>query len=285
MQNRKQKEVILMIELTKHVEQHMIHADEFHKWSDDRIKETFSPASYYSLDTESCDDNVTAWVYGWSIGNTGNDYQIYCENIDDIYAIFEKIARVHNVKYNSKKGNETFKIFVHNLVWDFEFLKYSLFRMGYQMYFGEVKYGMKFGALKNGTFSMISNENEIYGATIRLHNSIKHTSTRKNKKGEYNEQEVAIELELIDSYKIMSKKLEEIARDVLVLEEKFQKLNDDYDYKSIRQKGHKLTKKEKNYLYNDVYILKEFIKQFYIPLDTKKTTASAADHRIALPAA
>ena len=214
-------------------------------------------------------------MYSWSIGNTENDIQIYCENINEVYSVFDKIARAHNVKYDSKKGaSEKFKVFVHNLTWDFEFFKYSLFEMGFEMWFGSVKYGNKIGVQTPGTFSIMENNGDIYSANIKLHDSMSFVSNRKNKNGEYNTKTVDIEIEFIDSAKIMKRKLKEIADEVIDINDMFKKLDENYDYNKIRNKGHQLTIDEKCYLYNDVYILKEFIKQFYIPLGTTQTTAS-----------
>ena len=264
------------MELKNHVKQNMIHVEELMLYDNETIKEFFKTDCYYTLDTESCDDNVTAWVYAWSIGNTENDLQIYGEDLNDVYMVFDKIARAHNIKYNSKKGtSEKFKVFVHNLTWDFEFFKYSLFEMGFEMFFGSVKYGNKVGVLEPGTFSIMENDGSIYMANIKLHDGMTFVSNRKNKNGEYKTQTVNIEIELIDSAKIMQKKLKEIADEVIEIDDMFKKLDDDYDYETIRNKGHKLTMDEKCYLYNDVYILKEFVRQFYIPLGTTKTTASS----------
>lgn len=265
-----------MDKLKKHIQQNMIHIEEFLLFDDDTIKEFFDVDDvYYTLDTESCDDDVTAWVYAWSVGNTKNDLQIYGENLNDIYSVFDKIARAHNRKYNAKKGStQTFEVFVHNLKWDFEFIKYSLFEMGFEMFFGNIKYNKKYGSLQNGTFSVCESKGEIYSASIRLHDSLNFVSTRKNKNGEYKTQELGVVIELYDSMKIVNKKLSDIARDMLDIDEMFLKI-DGYDYSTIREKGHVLTVDEKCYLYNDVYILKEFIKQFYIPLETDKKTASA----------
>ena len=263
-----------MEKITKHVKQNMIHIEEFLLYDNETIKEYFDTDCYYTLDTESCDDDVTAWVYGWSIGNTKNDIQIYGENLNDIYRVFDKIARAHNTNYKGKKVNETFEVFVHNLKWDFEFLKYSLFEMGYEMFFGNVKYNKKFGTLQNGTFELCESKGVVYSASIRLHDSLKFVSKRKDKNGNFKEQEIGVIIKLYDSLKIVNKSLKNIADELLVIDEMFKK-GENYDYETIREKGHKLTIDEKIYLYNDVYILKEFVKQFYILLDTDKKTASA----------
>lgn len=263
-----------MIDIIKHVKQNMIHVEEFLLFDNETIKEFFKTDCYYTLDTESCGTKTTAWVYAWSIGNTENDMQIWGEDINDIYCVFDKIGRAHNTKYDSKKSNQTFEVFIHNLKWDFEFMKYSLFEMGFDMFFGNVKYDKKFGSLQNGTFEMCESKGQVYSASIRLHDSMKFLSKRKNKNGVYNEQEMGVIINLYDSMKIMNKSLKDIANDVLEIDEMFKK-GEDYDYTRIREKGYKLTLDEKIYLHNDVYILKEFIKQFYIPLKTDKKTASA----------
>lgn len=265
-----------MEKLQKHIQANMLHINDFMELDNNIITDLFKIENvFYTLDTESCDDNITAWVYAWGISNTENDVVIYGEDLNDIYSVFDRIARAHNTKYNSKKGvNEKFKVFVHNLTWDFEFIKYSLMEMGFEMYFGQIKYGYKTGALQPGTFSVTENDGSVYTANIKLHNGIDVVSTRKNKKGEYSKKTINIEIELIDSYKIMKDSLKNIANELLEIDDMFKKLDENYDYNLIRNKGHILTLDEKMYLYNDVYILKEFVKQFYIPLNTNKTTAS-----------
>lgn len=266
-----------MEELKLHIKENMIHVTEMLQMDDKLIVEKFKIKDcYYSLDTESCGENSTAWVYGWGIGNTENDIVVYGDNIDDIYMVFDKIARAHNKKFDSKKGSiERFNIFIHNLKWDFEFMKYSLMRMGFEIFYGEVKWDkFKVGQLPPGTFSIVEKDGNVYGATIKLHDTIKQQSSRKNKKGEYNTKEIAIELKLVDSYKIVQQSLKDIANEIIDVEDMFKKI-DGYDYDTIRNVGHVLSEEEKMYLYNDVYLVKEFVKQFYVKLGTTKTTASS----------
>lgn len=253
----------------------MIEVNEFMQLGDDIVTELFNSESYYALDTESSNNNEKAWVYAWSIGCTKTDVQVYGNNIDDIYSVFERIARANNKKYDSKRSQTVkFQVFVHNLKWDFEFLKYSFHRMGFEQFFGNVKYGKKFGTLQRGTFSVVCNDNIVYSANIKLHDGMHFVSDRKNRKGEFNSQDIDIEIELIDSMKITQKKLSDIADELLVINDMHKKL-DGYDHKIMRMENHSLTDEEKAYLYNDVYILKEWAKQFYAILKTTKKTASS----------
>ena len=91
-----------MEKITKHVKQNMIHIEEFLLYDNETIKEYFDTDCYYTLDTESCDDDVTAWVYGWSIGNTKNDIQIYGENIVFLIKLQEHIMLNIIVKKQTK---------------------------------------------------------------------------------------------------------------------------------------------------------------------------------------
>ena len=268
-----------MNKLEKHIHTYMIHYTEFMAMDYTSVANLFDVNELYSFDTESShkveDGEPVARVYAWSIGNTGNDYQIYGEDINDIYIVFDKIARANNMEYNDCNGGK-FKVFIHNLTWDFQFMFYSMLEMGFNQFSGSVRYGKKTNMKQPcGTFSVIENNGNVYSSTIKLHDSIELTSSRKNRKGEYNKKTIDITINLIDSYKIMKKELKEIATDVLDIDEMFNKLGDDYDYTTYREVGHELTLFEKCYLYNDVYILKEFEKQFYMKLDTDKITASA----------
>ena len=95
----------------------------------------------------------------------------------------------------------------------------------------------------------------------------------KSKK-ELHKEELIINFSFFDTLKIMNKSLDEIAKKVVKIDDKFYKMSDQYDYEYVRPENHILTELELNYLYNDVYILKEFLRQFYIPLGITAKTAS-----------
>ena len=269
-----------MEQLLCHVDKNMIKYEDFMEMDTKSILEGFPVEGIFAFDTESCYIDETkdeVKVYAWSIGNSESDVQVYGTELDDIYSVFDKIARARWTEYKDASGAGHLKVFVHNLKWDAEFMLYSLNRMGFNYYLNEVRYGGLDVTKRQpcGTFNVVRNNDTVYSAKVVLHDTIKLQSKRKNKNGEYNSKEVKIEINFIDSQKIMNKKLDVIAREVIKIKEMHYKMSEQYDYELIREAGHVLNDLERCYLYNDVYILKEFAKQFYLPLGTEQTTASS----------
>lgn len=281
--------------MKNHIKEYMIHCSDLK----DNI-EKFNMESIFTFDTESCfineelkrmyeqkevkqHEGYAVHVYSWGLSNTSNDYVLYGENLTQFfesinYILFSRInlnQKLSEGKVKQFKKALKMKIFIHNLAWDIEFLKYWLLDNEYDYYNSKVKDKKKINEKHNpNTFNIVENNNIVYSANVNM-KPITVSYRKKIQKDFYNiKQDLFCELELLDSVKIMPQKLEEIGKKVISIDEKFNKLGDTYDYDSVREEGHTLTEKEKMYLYNDVYILKEFIKQVYLPLNTKQTTAS-----------
>ncbi len=223
-------------------------------------------------------------VYAWGLSNTVNDYVLYGETLEQFFNAIETILysrvdlyeKMSETKVKAIRKKLKMRIFVHNLAWDIEFMKYYLLRNGFEYYNSKVKDNKKVIERHSPlSFNITENDNIVYGANVNFKSKkLKYT---KKIKGEFFKvsEEVFPDIEFLDSYKIMSNKLSTIGKKVITIDEKFHKLGDDYDYDKIREYGHKLTEFEQMYLYNDVYILKEFFRQFYDSIKTKQTTASA----------
>ena len=213
-------------------------------------------------------------VYAWAISNEKSDKVIYGENIDDMLPTFYKIITKQITKQvKNEKTIGKVKCFVHNLGWDLEFLKYSLVRNGYKHYVQEfIQKGNQYKAVgkqPKNTFTIVEANNNVYSSTVYLNKE--HTVKNKNGKSI----KYPIIIDFIDSFKIMAKSLDTIAKEVISIDDMYKKMGAKYDYKRVRPIGYKLNDLELAYLYNDVYILKEFVRQFYTPLNTEQTTASA----------
>lgn len=244
----------------------------------------YSDKDFFVFDTESCKHELNEEdeerVYAWGVGNTCNDKVVYgVELVDFIHCMGAIIEgnfkrKIGDKKFNYKKHNplSNVKMFCHNLAWDVEFIKYVLFNLGYTYHLDViVKKGRK-KSLKNigfeeKEFQITENNNIVYGSKISTEKFIFENDKTEQK-------EIIPSFEIFDSMKIVPQKLEEIAKKTIKIDSKYFK-KEKYDYESIRPLDHQLTDFEKEYLYCDVYILKEFIKQFYIPLGTSCYTASS----------
>lgn len=288
--------------MKNHIKEYLIHCD--------NLKENihfFNVDSTFCFDTESCfvseeikkmyeeknkrfkNTKIThkgdaVKVYAWALSNTTNDYVLYGESLDQFFNSIETIlySRVNlNQKLSENKVKNIRKqlkmrIFVHNLAWDIEFVKYYLLRNGYDYYNSKVKDRKKVIERHSPhSFNITENDNIVYGANVNFKEKI--VKYRKKIKGEFFivSEEIFPDIEFLDSFKIMTNKLDTIAKKVIHIDDKFHKLGNQYDYDAIRPDGHKLTELERMYLYNDVYILKEFFRQFYNSIDTRQTTASS----------
>lgn len=282
--------------MENHVKKYMIHSSKLNEY----IKYFNNDDSLYCFDTESCfvNDEIkfiyenklnnnyegdVVRVYAWSLSNTSNDYVLYGEDLQSFFDSINTICyskvkiddKLSESKVKNIKSKMKMKLYVHNLAWDIEFLKYYLLNNGYVYFNSQVKNGKKINSVYSSkSFNIVENNNIVYSSIINLES--KEVKYRKKIQKEFFtvKDEIFPSIELIDSYKIMSFKLDEIGRKVIKIDDKFNKLSDNYDYDMVRQEGYKLTLEEQMYIYNDVYILKEFLLQFYIPLETNKPTAS-----------
>ena len=274
--------------LTAHTNKYMIHVDNI-----DKYISYFVNVDYYCFDTETCctsdkvyDDyynkKITseekgehAKVYAWALSNTKNDFVLYGENLDQfidaLFIIFNHIldeeGKTTVKRINQLKKLTKIQIGVHNLKFDIEFLKYALFKRGFEYASSIVSDNKVTGrTIEDRCFNIIENDGVVYGANIFLN---KRFFTTRNK-----EFILIPQIEFFDTFKIMAQSLDNIGKKVIKIDEMFLKQGESYDYDSVREDGHLLTQLEKNYLYNDVYILKEFLIQFFIPINTNSKTAS-----------
>lgn len=282
--------------MINHINKFMIHHTELKNNID-----KFSKNAIYCFDTESCFVNETlknmyenkvkninhkgnaVKIYAWGLSNNFNDYVLYGEDLESFFNCINIIcynnidlSKMSESKFKRIKSGMQLEIYVHNLAWDIEFIKYYLLENKYKYYNSKVKDMKKITTTKEPmSFNIVENNNIVYSTNINL-KPTKIRYTKKNKGNIINvESEIFPSIDFKDSFKILSFKLESIAKNVIKIDDKFHKLSNDYDYDSVRLDDHKLTDKEKIYLYNDVYILKEFINQFYLPLGTDKSTASS----------
>lgn len=226
-------------------------------------------------------------VYAWGLGCDFNDYCVYGEDLNDLFNLFNDITLAnmpskmpHSEKgYRKLKSDFKYKCFIHNLGWDIEFCKYTLKDRNLEYKLSKVSKKSKKKVREKGkpsTFNIVENNNIVYSANVTLEEL---DCVRVKKKLEdmtvIESLPVYCEIEFLDSYKILTAKLEDIANKILTIDDCFRKMSKEYDYETPRLKGHKLTELERHYLYNDIYILKEFINQFYKKLNTNCVTASA----------
>lgn len=275
------------------------------------LNEIFPSECIFVFDTESCykednkdtplkiydikkkrdvfnpDFNTDVHVYAWSLANNMNDYAVIGQNLNQFFELINMIgkARVPYIFNESASAIKEYKrelkleCWVHNLSWDIEFLKYSLNDANFSYYHNEVKKGLhgtkqKKNSLKvreANKFNIVENTGTVYSSTI---NFDKLYSVKYKYKKETVEEDLFVQLNLYDSAKISVQSLDTIAKHVIQVDSQFKKIGG-YDYEKIRLEGHELTYDERDYLYNDTYILKEWYNQFYLPIGTECKTASS----------
>ena len=228
---------------------------------------------FLSFDTESSrvpNNEEIEHVWSWAVGNTYNDFVVYGNSLHEFIEFSNQLISdtflILKPKVKEKRRLLNIKMFVHNLSWDIEFFKYYLLDKNYEYFRKEIN--VITGKVSNKcitekSFSIAENKNQVYSCDI---------ATEKTYKIGRNNLPVLITM--FDSLKIVPQTLDDIGKKVINIPEMFHKLGEEFDYTTPRPHNHKLSQLEKNYLYNDVYILKEFIKQFYTPLNTSMKTAS-----------
>lgn len=255
----------------------------------------------FSFDTESCtklpNDNSGAKVYLWGLMATRTNKMIYGETLQEFINtmgyLFENnyFNEFGDIKLKKKKGELPkqkyikFTVGVHNLAWDIEFLKYALYDMGYSYRMGELDVvkgkGRFYNTIKDieeeKTFHIVQNDNVVYGANIYTDFTYKY---------EQNGEEIELKLciDLFDTLKIIVSDLASFPNYINGVDEMYYKMKEEYDYNSYRKDGHQPSILELRYLYNDVYLLKRGIEDFYIdglcggemPLVGKRTASSIA---------
>ena len=243
------------------------------------------------FDTESCTneyidvDNATAdeiaskgaRVYGWGLGCTRSEKMIYGQDLKEFINLMPKLFdKYFNLFENksqkkSKKGYPSHKyvkipMAIHNLAWDIEFFKYSLSELGFNYRMGEVQniytkgnnYQSCVDVEEEKTYHIIQADNVVYGCNIYF----PFTHELKNKDGSITK--VGLCLDIFDSFKIITTSESNFDQYVTGIDEMFYKMGEEYDYKSFRPVGHKQNDLELCYQYNDIYMLRAVIEQFYI---------------------
>lgn len=231
--------------------------------------------------------NTEVHAYAWGLGCDFTDFCVYGEDLNDLFNLFNKITIANLPKklpksekgYRKLKNDFKYKCFIHNLGWDIEFCKYVLHDRNLEYKLSKVNKKSKKKINEKSkpcTFNIVENNNIVYSANVTLE-ELEKVRVKKKLEDIYVIENFPIysEIDFFDSYKILSAKLEDIANNVLTIDDCFKKMSKEYDYESVREKGHKLNELERHYLYNDIYILKEFINQFYKKLNTNCVTASS----------
>lgn len=254
-----------------------------HSFNHDEYKEAnFNTIECLIFDTESCtnyeNDNTGARVYGWGLGVTRSNNMIYGQNLNQFWDVCQNIFsdwfnnNKHTIKINkSKKGFPKYKyikfpVAVHNLGWDVEFLKYSLIFNGFNYDKGLLKtvvnkntsYQTFTDVEEPNTFHIVQNNNIVYGCNVYMDKFFEV----ENKDGSITK--VGLCLDFFDSYKIITCAESQFHNYVHGVDTMFYKMGEDYDYDTWRSPTHKQTTLELRYQYNDIYMLREVIEQFYI---------------------
>ena len=254
------------------------------------------------FDTESCQkikgDNTGAKVYGWGLGCTRTHNMLYGQNIKQFMFTLNNLfdnyykKNIKNIKPKKVKGKYESEKFIkipcaiHNLGWDVEFFKYELPNLGFNYQKGKLVQTFSKGKLQTSckdvemenTFHIVQNDNIVYGCTIYF----PFTQEFINKDG--SRTKIGLCLDMFDSYKIISCKEEHFNDYVTNVNNMFFKIVGKYDYKKYREEGHIQTDFELRYQYNDIFMLRETIEQFYIdglcggviPQIGKRTASSIA---------
>lgn len=245
----------------------------------DKVGDMKFELTCWVMDTESCrkydGDNNGAKVYGWGLGNVYSDTMVYGQDLKDFITtaeiLFYNSIDINNItiKKVKKKYPEKYYIKVpcgvHNLAWDIEFFKYTLAELGFNYRMGEREnIKSKFGVYtickdveESYTYHIVQNNNVVYGATIYYDLKIQKTNEDGSKT------DIGLCLDLFDTYKIITAP-ESSFNEYCHVDEMFLKMSEQYDYDSYREEDHKQNEIELRYQYNDIYLLKEVLKQFYI---------------------
>jgi hypothetical protein len=270
--NESEEKEQLLKRLNNHVSQNLIH---FQNVSRETIKflANIPSNNWLCFDTESCRDfenNEKERIWCWSLSNTINDIVIYGYTISDFINFMQKLYYEHEMDFNSKtkSKNMNVKMWVHNLAWDFEFFKYWLDDNKYK-YYSKILYednSVEDENLDCNSWNITDNNGQVYNSTINV--KMKDLIYGKKRFKSF------IKIKMYDSVKLIPDKLETIGKKIIQIDEMFNKLGSEFDYEKIRPYDYVLTDIEKCYIYNDVYILKEFIKQYYISNNLDGYTAS-----------
>lgn len=247
-------------------------------------KVDFKNFSCLVMDTESCtrkeNDYTGAKVYGWGLGALYSDHMIYGETLDEMLSTFKNLfeSNYNILKPSVKKNRKTKKypsiiyvklpVAIHNLKWDMEFFKYALGELGYCYKKAEIQTLVGGSQLEQKavvvqeekTFHIVQNNGVVYGAEIFLPTSFQ----KKNKDG--SKTDIGLCLDFFDFAKIVVDKVENFPKYLNKgsVDSMFYKMKEQYDYSKFREDGHKQSMLELRYQYNDIYMLRKVIEEYYI---------------------
>jgi hypothetical protein len=262
----------LIEKLKLHVNKNLIHFQNVSRETKEEIA-NIEKNQYLCFDTESCkdfNDNEKERVWCWSLSNTMNDIVIYGYTIDDFIEFMKDVYSHKDFDFNTKakSKNVNLMMWVHNLSWDIEFFKYWLSDNKY-VYYSKILYdddSVEDEYLDCNSWNIVENNAQVYNATINIKMNDIIFGKKKFKS--------FLKLKFYDSAKLIPDKLESIGKNIIKIDDMFNKLGSEFDYDYIRPYNYMLSDIEKCYIYNDVYILKEFINQYYIENSLDGYTAS-----------
>ena len=193
-----------------------------------------------------------AKIYIWQFGCNFND-KVYWGNTIDQFIDF--IKSIDDYKVKTKRTTTPYNIYVHNLVWDVEFIKYWLKQNNFKQLIAVQKPSEKKAQEKlPRVFDIVENEGVVHNAKIHLE---ERKIGRKN---------IITKLMFIDSLKITPLSLKKIGEDLIKIDDIYLKNNSNYNYNLVRNpETYKPNDIESWYQYCDIYILKEWYNQFIVP--------------------
>lgn len=237
-------------------------------------------------------DKTDTFVYATGLMDVYDekDLCLHTNNIEDFITSISNLPHIES------------KIYFHNLSFDTIFCLLNLVEKGFEQIRNKYKErhdgGLKFINGKKTievtketvrpkkkddekylkrpfSYNVIYNNGSFYRVDLYF-DFVTYTDKKKKKKHKLRT------VSLMDSYKMVSSPLKKIAKDFL----NYEMAKDGIDHSIIRPKNYNLKPKEQEYLYEDVKILKDFIKlttiegievnEYYKVFFNKMTTASQA---------
>lgn len=266
-----------------------VHNNSFKWYQSERVDFNFKCMIF---DTESCtrkyidltDKTLTtkdiasvgAKVYAWGLGCVYSNHMLYGETIEQFLETIKNLfldrmrIEASSIISNSKRIQQTmfvkFPIAVHNLGWDLEFFKYELTRLGYKYQTAKVVQSKGKTTTKviqePNTFHIMQNNNVTYGSEIFIDCPFEYEFIQRN--GKVKKTTFYPMVDFFDLFKIVSQPVKNFPKFLNNIDDMFLKMNEEYDYDSYRKDGHELTELELRYLYNDIYLPKKVIEEFYL---------------------
>ena len=232
------------------------------------------------FDTESCQrvkgSNQSAKIYAWGLGCVNSEHMLYGETIEQFLKTMENLfidkmrLQASTIVSNMKRVQQTmfikFPVAVHNLGWDIEFFKYELERLGFKYQSAKVVQSKGKTTTKviqePNTYHIMQNNNSVYGSEIFLDCPFEYEFIQRN--GKTKKVTLYPMIDMFDLFKIVSQPVKNFPKFLNNIDDMFLKMNEQYDYDSYREDGHELSELELRYLYNDIYLPRRVIEDFYL---------------------